>query len=141
MDALRERPSRDRDEHAAPNSIRHRGVRHRVLWLQSSTDCDCGPTGLTITIPPDRIQDVDRVTTIGACAVEADTGTTPAAGTIHIEASAEGTCHVEITFLSGAPAYATDVAFTYILGDCCLGYYAERDRTIVNPFPSERLSQ
>jgi hypothetical protein len=96
------------------------------------TECDCGPTGATITIPPSRARDVARVGTTGPCVTDCEDRAT-CESVIHLEAIADGTCRLEILFRSGASPYTAEIEFGFIEGDCCRGYYAKQDRELEVP--------
>jgi hypothetical protein len=98
------------------------------------TACDCGPTGTTVIVPQACAADVAGVAITGPCTLDWDEEADSDAQAIHVEATANGTCHLEVTF-HDAPSYAEDLEFRLIDGDCCHGYYAVGARSKTLPVP------
>jgi hypothetical protein len=112
-----------------------------VPLLASCSDgrdvCDCAPPGLGIEIPDDRASDVAAVRWSGPpCDGQRPscTGGGPCNwGFDH--GVADGVCHIEVSFRSGAPTFTADVSFHTNVSDCCPGIYPDR-RVVVVPAAS-----
>jgi hypothetical protein len=67
-----------------------------------------------VSVPADRIGDVRSVTATGACS-----NVSPAMGDqYYVKEDSVGTCHIVVTFQSGAPEFETDVSLTLTTPDC-----------------------
>lgn len=82
----------------------------------SSQDCRCPAGGFFVTVPADRAADVQAVSATGACSNPselAELKSPPDAAQPSDEFSVfeddVGTCHLSVTFKSGAPEFDTDV--------------------------------
>jgi hypothetical protein len=102
------------------------------------TQCECAYTGTVIEIAEERTGDVARVTASGAgcsAAPHCVSDTTPCSVYV-VDASAEGACHIEVQFTSGAAPVVEDVTYRQASGSCCTGLYptdAEGQSVIVPP--------
>ena len=105
------------------------------------TVCDCGPTGSTIIVPEACAAEVAGVAITGPCTFDWDEEAPATAQAIHVEAIANGTCRLEVTFQSGTPSYVEDLEFRLIDGDCCHGYYAVGARSRMLPMPDAGCAQ
>jgi hypothetical protein len=85
--------------------------------------CDCGEVGLGISIPADRIDDVATVTASGPGCESAVM--MPYPRVFWVAGRAAGTCHVEVTFRSGAPTFRADAELVPHSEGCCNGYIGE----------------
>jgi hypothetical protein len=85
--------------------------------------CDCGEYGVGISVPADRFDDVANVTATGpGCASEV---MTPQPHVFWVRGRAVGTCHIEITFRSGAPTFTADAQVEAHQTGCCSGFLAD----------------
>jgi hypothetical protein len=105
----------------------------RTTTCNLPTECDCGPTGAAITIPASRSKDVAGLAVTGPCTLNYDENEASSEGLVHLEASADGTCRVDVTFRGGQGPFSANIDFGYIEGDCCRGYYAKHDRSLAVP--------
>jgi len=97
------------------------------------TACDCGPTGSTIIVPEACAAEVAGVAITGPCTFDWDEEAPADAQAIHIEATANGVCHLVVSFEGDTPSYEEDLEFRLIDGDCCHGYYAVGARSRALP--------
>lgn len=67
----------------------------------NDTVCSCPLSMLVISVPADRASNVKSVTATGAC---------EKASALSVGPNGTGTCHIAVTFKSGASEYDTDVA-------------------------------
>ena len=81
-----------------------------------SAECSCPLMVVLVSVPADRIGDVGSVTATGACS-----NVSPAMGDqyqYYVKEDSVGTCHIVVTFQSGAPEFETDVSLTLTTPDC-----------------------
>jgi len=68
-------------------------------------ECHC-PAGIfLVSVPADRMNDVDSVTATGACSHASPSGKDG----YSVSEDGVGTCHIAVTFKSGAPEFDADV--------------------------------
>ena len=67
--------------------------------------CHCPAGVFLVSIPADRTSDVESVTATGACSNASPSGK----GGYSVSEDSVGTCHIAVTFQSGAPEFDTDV--------------------------------
>jgi hypothetical protein len=79
----------------------------------NDTDCRCPANQFRISVPANRASDVQSVTATGACSIEP-----PGQVEVDLTATGAGTCHIAVTFKSGAPEYDTDVALVQGTAGC-----------------------
>jgi hypothetical protein len=84
------------------------GLGSAACSSSGSTDtvCACPNATFLISVPADRATDVASITASGACEFADPAGS----GQYSAEATSVGTCHIAVTFKSGAAEYDTDVA-------------------------------
>jgi hypothetical protein len=68
--------------------------------------CACPNAAFSISVPADRAADVASVTASGACSRPDLSG----GDQTSVLEDSVGTCHIAVTFKSGAPEYDTDVS-------------------------------
>jgi hypothetical protein len=72
----------------------------------STGECACPAGEFLISVPADRASDVKSVIASGACEFADSAGN----GQYSAASASVGTCHIAVTFKSGAPEYDTDVS-------------------------------
>jgi hypothetical protein len=72
----------------------------------------------SVVVPPDRQGDVASVVTTGQCG---DAESVAPDGVFFVRVLGEGTCHVTVTFRSGAPTFQADVPIVTSKTGCCPG--------------------
>jgi len=81
---------------------------------ESSFDCRCPSGAFEISVPADRASDVESVTATGACSLASSLG----GEQVGLSEDRVGTCHIAVTFKSGAPEYDTDVTLAQGTYEC-----------------------
>ena len=66
--------------------------------------CSCPAGAFEVTVPADRVHDVESVVATGACS-----NASFDSGMISIFEDSVGTCHIVVVFKSGAPEFHADV--------------------------------
>lgn len=96
-----------------------------LVGTQGCTICDCATPGASVEVPPERASDVAQVTLSGATCVATTqcgiSGQSPCTE-YRINPTQPGTCHVAVTFTSGAPTVTGDIQFQQY-GGCCAGLF------------------
>jgi len=90
---------------------------------QSTDFCECGEFGVGIAVPASRQADVDQVTMSGpGCSSEV---VVSSPGVYWAQGLGEGTCHVVVTWKSGAAPFMADVAVKLQSVGCCTGFLGD----------------
>jgi hypothetical protein len=77
-------------------------------------ECNCPANVFAIAVPPDRASDIKSVRASGACAEPVRLSCKE----ISVLEESVGTCHIAVTFKSGAPEYDTDVTLAHGTFEC-----------------------
>ena len=76
--------------------------------------CECPQSGFSVSIPADRLDDIESVTATGACS----NVSSPKSGPYFISPDSVGICHISVVFRSGAPEFQADVPLTRGTFEC-----------------------
>ena len=94
-----------------------------------STECQCGPTGVTVDIPSDRAADTTGLTLSGRGCATATPKCVQTAGDGCAEYTFDGTgigsCTIDVQFAAQAGDFSETVAFAQF--PCCPGFYVQPD--------------
>jgi hypothetical protein len=109
----------------------------------SSNECDfsCPGGAFAVEVPNDRVSDVLNLECTGPCSCSPELSAVSPPGGIIIGHGAEylvfvggvGVCHVNMSFMSGAPDFVADVKTTLNPGPCCVGEPEPETATLTVP--------
>jgi hypothetical protein len=77
-------------------------------------ECACPSGEFLVTVPADRASDIQSLRASGACSNASRFG----CERYSVEEDSVGTCHIAVTFRSGAPEFDTDVALARGTFEC-----------------------
>ena len=78
------------------------------------TVCNCPSGVFSISVPADRVNDVESVSATGACSHASSSN----GDEYYLSEDSVGTCHISVTFKSGAPEFEADVPLTRGTYEC-----------------------